>query len=101
MESIDTLREKLIPIFVKEQIRKAILFGSYAKGSNTEMSDVDIVIDSEGQLLGLDFFRVLDEIINTLNLDVDMFEIAEIVNGSPMDDAIQNEGITLYERKVA
>lgn len=101
MESIETLRQKLVPIFDKEPIFRVILFGSYAKGNNDELSDVDLVIDSEGQLIGLDFFRVLDEIVNALQLDVDLFEQAEIVRGSPMDDVIQHEGITLYERKIA
>ena len=101
MESIETLRQKLVPIFDKEPIIKVTLFGSYAKGDHNELSDVDLVIDSEGQLLGLDFFRVLDEIVHVLNMDVDLFEQAEIVRGSPMDEAIQHEGITLYERKVA
>ena len=101
MESIESLRNKLTPIFSKEPIKRAILFGSYAKGNHTETSDVDIVIDSEGQLLGLDFFRVLDEMVNVLNIDIDLFEISEIISGSPMDTIIHNEGITLYERKVA
>ncbi len=101
MESIESLRNKLTPIFIKEPIKKAILFGSYAKGNNTETSDIDIVIDSEGQLLGLDFFRVLDEIVNVLNIEVDLFEVSEIISGSPMDTTIHYEGITLYERKVA
>ncbi|HAL73780.1 MAG TPA: nucleotidyltransferase domain-containing protein [Clostridiales bacterium] len=101
METIDTIQNKLKPIFLKEPIKKAVLFGSYAKGSFTESSDIDLVIDSEGLLLGLDFFRVLDEIVQTLNMDVDLFEVAEIVNGSPMEKTIQQEGITIYERKVA
>lgn len=101
MESIESLRQKLVPIFDKEPILKCTLFGSYAKGKYDEFSDIDLVIDSEGQLLGLDFFRVLDEIVNTLNMDVDLFEQAEIVRGSPMDEVIKQEGITLYERKVA
>lgn len=101
MDSIEQIKQKLIPIFSKEPIEKAILFGSCARGTATSMSDLDIVIDSNGRLIGLDFFRILDEIVQALNTDVDLFEAAEIVAGSPMESSIANEGITLYERKVA
>jgi uncharacterized protein len=101
MDSVEQIRQILIPIFTKEPIKRAVLFGSYARGTYTDLSDVDIVIDSNGHLIGLDFFRVLDEIAQALRTDVDLFEAAEIVAGSPMETTILNEGITLYERKVA
>lgn len=101
MDSIEDIKSKLQSVFEKEPIVKAILFGSYAKGVSTDQSDIDIVIESNGKLLGLDFFRVLDEIVQALNLDVDLFEKSEIITGSKMDQTINREGITLYERKVA
>jgi len=101
MDSVEQIRQTLIPIFAKEPIQRAILFGSYARGIHTDMSDVVIVIDSKGILIGIDYFRVSDEIIQSLQTDVDLFETAEIVAGSPMVNTIFNEGITLYEREVA
>jgi len=101
MDSVEQIKQTLVPIFAKEPIQKAILFGSYARGTHTDTSDVDIVIDSRGHLIGLDFFRVLDEIIQALRIDVDLFEAAEIMTESLMEKTIMNEGITLYERKVA
>ncbi len=101
MNSIEQLQQTLTPIFAKETIYKAILFGSYAKGKQTSASDIDIVIDSNGKLLGLDFFRVLDEIVKALNAEVDLFEAAEIVKGSPMEKSVYQEGVVLYERKIA
>jgi predicted nucleotidyltransferase len=101
MDSVEQIKQILIPIFTKEPIQRAVLFGSYARGTHSNLSDVDIVIDSNGHLIGLDFFRVLDEIVQALRTDVDLFEAAEIVAGSPMETTILNEGITLYERKVA
>jgi len=56
---------KLLPIFNVYPIRKAILFGSYAKENATELSDVDLVIDSEGKIRGIDFFGILEEIVET------------------------------------
>ena len=56
----------LVPIFMAFPIKKAILFGSYAKGTQTENSDIDLVIDSNGKIRGIDFFEVLDVLQNNL-----------------------------------
>lgn len=40
--SVETIREKTVPIFKNYPIDKAILFGSYAKGSATISSDIDL-----------------------------------------------------------
>ena len=45
MPSVDTIRENLIPVFGRYGVRKAILFGSYAKGMANERSDVDIYVE--------------------------------------------------------
>lgn len=36
----------LQPVFMNHNIKKAILFGSYAKGIAKEQSDIDILVDS-------------------------------------------------------
>jgi hypothetical protein len=43
----------------------------------------------------------MDEIVQALRTNVDLFEAAGIIAGSPMEVQIMTEGITLYERKVA
>lgn len=101
MKSAEQIKKILAPIFANEPIERAILIGSYANGTNTDLSDVDIVIDSNGKLIGLDFFRILDAIVMALNTDVDMFEISEVIPDSPMENVIKHEGVILYERQVA
>lgn len=101
MNAIDSIRNKLTPVFDNEPVYRAILFGSYAKGFADDQSDVDIVIDSRGKLIGLDFFRVLDLIVNALNKDVDLIEISDITPESPVHKAIMQEGIVIYDREVA
>ena len=60
--SIDELKQILAKILSKFQVKKAILFGSYAKHTPTEKSDIDLVIDSEGKLLNINFYGLLEEI---------------------------------------
>lgn len=44
--SIEQLQAQLAPVFQKNGVRKAILFGSYAKGTAQPASDVDLWVDS-------------------------------------------------------
>lgn len=96
--SIDEIRSTLSPVFCKNPVYSAILFGSYANGRATDHSDVDIVIDSHGQLLNIEFYGVLDEIVECLGIPVDLFELSEIRESSPIYTAIQLEGVRLYDR---
>ena len=47
MLSIAAIRKRVAPICEKYPIRKAYLFGSYARGSATESSDVDLRIEGD------------------------------------------------------
>lgn len=75
---INEIRAMLRPVFEAAPVYRAILFGSYAKGSQTDKSDIDIVIDSQGELLNMDFYGVLEDITNQLGKRVDLFEITEL-----------------------
>ena len=97
--SINEIKETLYPIFAAYPVYSATLFGSYANGNATEQSDIDIVIDSRGQLLNMDFYGVLDEITERLEKPVDLFELSEIRKPSPINTNIQQEGVSLYDRK--
>ena len=97
--TVDEIKEKLEPIFRNASIEKAFLFGSYAKGLQTPTSDIDIVIDSNGKLLNINFYGVLEEIQECLDKRVDLIEITEIQNNSPIYPIIKQEGVILYERK--
>jgi len=45
--SITEIQRKLFPLFEGLDVKKAILFGSYARNQETVESDIDLVIDSE------------------------------------------------------
>ena len=44
--TLPQLKRVLTPVFDAYGVRKAILFGSYAKGTATEKSDIDLLVDS-------------------------------------------------------
>ncbi|MCL2194250.1 MAG: nucleotidyltransferase domain-containing protein [Treponema sp.] len=98
MYSVSEITEKLLPVFDNTPVEKAILFGSYAKGYPEPHSDIDIVIDSKGMITGIDFFGVLEDITEALNMPVDLIEASQIVGGSRVHREILETGIAVYDR---
>ncbi|WP_018618246.1 type VII toxin-antitoxin system MntA family adenylyltransferase antitoxin [Spirosoma luteum] len=50
---------QLIPYFEKQPVKRAYLFGSVARGEQTDDSDIDILVELDYEQ-GADFFRFLD-----------------------------------------
>ena len=42
----EQIQQILFPVFLQYPVKKAILFGSYAKGTAETKSDIDILVDS-------------------------------------------------------
>jgi len=95
MLTISDIAAKLRPIFVENDIKKATLFGSYAKNSATDNSDIDLVIDTE--ITGFRFFGLRGEMENLVNKDIDLIASFEIIPESRIDDEVRNTGVVIYE----
>ena len=96
--TIEEIKNILQTILKDFSVKRAILFGSYAKNSATPKSDIDLVIDSEGKLLNIYFYGLLEDLVQKLQKNVDLFEISEIQKGSEIYRNIQNEGVVVYEK---
>ena len=96
--SVETIREKTVPIFENYPVSKAILFGSYAKGNATISSDIDLYIDTNGKLRGLDFVGLLEILVNTLEMDIDLIDRSHIEQDSLIMHEIENGGMVIYEK---
>ena len=90
--SIAELANRLSPVFSDYDIKKAVLFGSVAKGTATDKSDVDIMVDSG--LKGMRFVGLLEDVQN----DVDMLDVSHIEHGSLIEREIADTGVTIYEK---
>jgi predicted nucleotidyltransferase len=51
---IDVLKKKLRPVFKEHKIKKAILFGSFARNEASRHSDVDLILIQDTSLRFLD-----------------------------------------------
>jgi predicted nucleotidyltransferase len=93
---IDEIKQRLESVFRENDVRSAILFGSYAKGEATEKSDVDICVDSD--LKGLDFMVLVDDVYITLNKAVDVFPLRCVRPQSKTYNEIKGMGVVIYEK---
>ena len=94
--TVPQLRAILSPVFSRYGVCRAVLFGSYGKGTATEKSDVDLLVDSG--LRGLKFVGFLDEVQRTVGKEVDLFDVTHIQAGSRIEREIRDTGITVYEK---
>ena len=98
MIDLQSIKTQLEPLFIKHGVVRTIVFGSYAQGVATENSDIDMVIDSNGFLDGINFFVAQAEIAQSLPIESDIFELREIKEGSKMQSEILKSGVVIYER---
>lgn len=96
--SINDIKEILSEILNNTDVEKAILFGSYAKNTQTKTSDIDILIDSNGKIKGLKFFAIIDMIREKFDKDVDILEKSEIDKNSRIEKEIEKTGVIVYEK---
>ena len=92
--SIAELKKVLTPIFKKHKVKKAVLFGSYVKGTADTRSDVDLMVDTD--LTGLKFYSLLGEVADNLRFPVDLIAKKSIKKGSDFEKEINDTGVTIY-----
>lgn len=71
-EEVIAILRTLKPIITDAfNVRTIALFGSYARGEQTETSDVDVVVDVDSSI-GLDFIDLADLIEDRLGIATDV-----------------------------
>jgi len=96
IQTISDITMMLTPVFDDYGISRAVLFGSVAKGTATNNSDIDLLVDSE--LRGLQFVGFMEAARRAVGMPVDVFDIKYIETGSKIDQEILSTGITIYEK---
>lgn len=92
--TIEQIKDILSPIFQTYNVQNAILFGSYAKGTPQENSDIDILVDSN--LHGLAFYGLLEDVVTSLDKSVDLIDRSEVIPDSEIDNEIKKNGVFIY-----
>ena len=94
--TIGQLKNLLTPVFLRNDVRKAVLFGSYGKGIACPKSDIDLFVDSG--LRGFAYYGLLDEVVCAVDKKVDMIDVTEVIPGSLVEKEIGESGILIYEK---
>ncbi|MEA1957402.1 MAG: nucleotidyltransferase family protein [Euryarchaeota archaeon] len=93
----ERIKEKILPILKKYGVKKAALFGSFARGEQKPDSDIDILVkfkDRENKTL-LDLVGLELELVDVLNRKVDVLTYNSI--HPLLKDYILKEQVVFYE----
>ena len=102
--TIAQIQEIITPIARRHGLRAVYLFGSYARGTATENSDVDLLIDTEGTKIKslLDLAAVYCDLEEALGKPVDLLTLSSLTQEARMPsdtafrDAVNGERKVLY-----
>ena len=93
--TINEIKEKTIPVAKEYGIKQMSLFGSYARGSANDESDVDLYID-KGRLKSLiQYFKFVEDLERVLQCHVDV--VSTGIEDIDFLNKIKSEGVLLYE----
>ena len=100
--NIEEISQRLKPLFKKNNVEKAIVFGSSVRGTQTRKSDFDLLIVLETDKRFFDRYGDFEEILNLIKgSSVDMLiyspEELENISHRKFIKTILSEGKIIYE----
>lgn len=81
-------------IFKNYKIDYCYLFGSYAKNTATDKSDIDLLIS--GDIKGLKFYEILEKLRETLHKNIDLLDLNQLNNNPILLNEILKTGEKIY-----
>ena len=92
---------KLNSVLVQYPVKRAALFGSYARGEYTAESDVDIVVAFHTDSPGLMFFSLWTDLNEAIGLPIDLVSESGLNRmESNFQTNLRREEIVIYEAGV-
>ena len=95
--SKQTIVDKCAPIFDKFGVRYAYLFGSYAKGTANEESDVDLLVAMP--VNGFTFYEMAELLRQALRKKVDLLDESQLNDNNELVKEILSTGEKIYGTK--
>ena len=93
----ETMTQIMAEYFKTQPVLKAWLFGSFARGEQTQDSDIDIlVVLDHSQPVGLKFFGMYEDLKEMLGRNVDL--VVDRSLASFARESVERDKILIYER---
>ena len=92
--TVKQIQDTCSKVFVDFKVDYCYLFGSYAKGKATELSDVDLLISTSYS--GIQFFELAETLRESLKKKVDVLNIEQLSNNTSLINEILKDGIKIY-----
>ena len=113
--TVEQIAQRILPVAQKYGLKAVYLFGSYARGTATESSDIDLLIDTSGtniksllslsavycDLVSLEYGRTL--LVKSVRMrNIDLITVSSLEQRPQMEndvrfrDAVLKERVNLY-----
>jgi predicted nucleotidyltransferase len=92
--SIDQIKKICSEIFKNYSVDFCYLFGSYAKGKATEISDIDLLVAMPVD--GMKYFELIEILREQLKKKIDLLDVTQIDNNPTLVKEILKDGIKIY-----
>ena len=90
----EDIKRKCAKVFENHEVNFCYLFGSYAKGKATPVSDVDLLISAN--VKGLKFYGLVEEIRTALHKKVDVLVMNQLKDNIELTEEVLKDGIKIY-----
>ena len=91
---LEDIVRKCSKVFERYEVNFCYLFGSYAKGKASPVSDVDLLISTN--VRGLKFYGLVEEIRTELHKKVDVLDMNQLKGNIELTEEIFKDGIKIY-----
>ena len=92
--SIEQIKNICSESFENTDVEYCYLFGSYAKGNATELSDVDLLVATSAS--GIKFYDLVEALRENLHKKIDVLNFEQLKNNPELVNEILKDGIKIY-----
>ena len=92
--SLQTIRAVCAEVLAVYDVEYAYLFGSYAKGTATETSDVDLLLSTS--VRGITYYELVETLREKLKKKTDVLNLEQLENNAALVNEILRDGIRIY-----
>ena len=92
--SLQTIQNVCAEVLADYDVEYGYLFGSYAKGTATETSDVDLLLSTSAK--GITYYEMVETLREKLKKKTDVLNLEQLENNPALIHEILKDGIRIY-----